>query len=388
MNKEFLDVLQLNNLCIQKYFYDNIAINHPLCTGHIIGYKKIDDDDSWLKIRKTTTDINDINKILSKNNFKIIFIQKTDYLNKCKTLIELLFTFAKIKRNNGDKFEEWFKFKHHIHFSNVIMSLISMMNNNNINIPQNVKQYNYTEKETKIITKPIQDDSDDDEFFKYLVVGAGGLLVSGMIVGLGTLITDVFMKENNNIPSSIKQGISVEILELILLETNESPMYYYTSGKIHILLTDKRFIKLENYGICSSVYINNIMIVNHIKNSIFSFDKVEIIEINGRVETFGIYEKEVCAYFTKLLNSIIREIKNKIISNVPKILSEKPKIISEPKKISEPKIISEKPKIISEKPKIKVIKKNICSRCLDKYEEISNNNMCIQCIMILEKGLF
>lgn len=161
-------------------------------------------------------------------------------------------------------------------------------------------------------------------------------------------------------PTSIKQGISVEILNLISLEDNERPMYYYTSGKIHILLTDKRFIKIENYCICSSVYLYDIRFVNHIKNSIFFFDKVEIIEINGRVETFGIYEKEVCAYFTKILNGIIREIKNK--------------------KIELPK------KTIIELPKTQVIKENICLRCLDKYEESSNMdmNMCVQCIAMLK----
>jgi len=352
MNKELLDVIQLNKLYIQRYFYDSLTKNHPLCSGHIIGYKRTDDDNNWLKIRKTTMDIDIVSKELSKNNFKIVFIQKTEYLNKCKNLIEILFTFAEVKRDNGNKMEEWFKFTHNISISNVIMSLIFMMNNNNINIPQNVKQYNYTESELKIIDKPTKDESDDDDFF------AGGLLVSGMLIGLGVLIADVFTKENNNIPSSIKQGISVEILNLISLEDNERPMYYYTSGKIHILLTDKRFIKIENYCICSSVYLYDIRFVNHIKNSIFFFDKVEIIEINGRVETFRIYEKEVCAYFTKILNSIIREIKNK--------------------KIELPK------KTIIELPKTQVIKENICSRCLDKYEGSSNMDMCMQCITMLK----
>jgi len=227
------------------------------------------------------------------------------------------------------------------------------MNNNNINVPQNIKQYNYTESESKIIAKHVNDDSDDDEFFNTLAIGVGGLLAGGLLVGLGGLIADVFSKNEKNIPSLIKQGISVEILELILLESDESPMYYYTSGKIHILLTNKRFIKIENYSICSSAYLNNIRFVNHIKNSIFSFDKVEIIEINGRVETFGIYEKEVCAYFTNLLNSIVREIN-----------------IELPKKL------------MIDAPKSLIINKNICSRCLDKYEGASN--MCMQCIIMLK----
>jgi len=352
MNKEFLDVVQLNKLYIQKYFYDCLAKNHPLCTGHIIGYKRTDDN-NWLKIRKTTMDIDIVTKDLLKNNFIIVFIQKTEYLNKCKNLIEILFTFAKVKRNNGSKLEEWCKFTHDISISNVIMILIIMMNKKNINVPQNIKQYTYTESESKIITKHVNDDS-DDEFFNALAIGIGGLLAGGILVGLGGLIADTFSKNEKNIPSLIKQGISIEILELILLEHDESPIYYYTSGKIHILLTNKRFIKIENYCICSSAYLNNIRFVNHIKNSIFSFDKVEIIEINGRVETFGIYEKEVCAYFTNLLNSIVREI------NI------------------------EQPKKMIKSAKIEVVKENICSRCLDKYEEESNTNICIQCIGMLK----
>ena len=354
MNKELLNVIQLNELYIQRNFYDSLAINHSLCTGHIIGYKRTDDNNSWLKIRKTTKDIDVVSKELLKNNFKIIFIQKTDYLDKCKNLIKILFTFAKFKRNN----EEWFKFTNEICVSNVIMSLIIMMNTNNINVPQNVKQYNYTESESKIIAEPIKDDSDDDDFFNGLVVGAGGFVVAGMLVGLGALITDVFMKDKKNTPSSIKQGISAEINGLILLENDETPKYYYTSGKIHILLTDKRFIKIENYCISSTAYLNDIRFVNHIKNSIFSFDKAEIIEINGRVETFGIYEKNVCAYFTNLLNSIVREIKNK--------------------KMELPK------KIIIDVAKVQVIKENICSRCLDKYKGATNMTMCQQCITILK----
>jgi len=372
MNKEFLDVIQLNKLYVQRYFYDSLAKNHPQCTGHIIGYKRTGDDNNWLKIRKTTLEIDAVTRDLLKNDFKIIFIQKTEYLDKCKNLIEILFTFAKVKRANGNKYEEWFQFKKPIYVSNIIMSLIIMMNNNNnINVPQNVKQYNYTDSESKIISNHVKDDSDDDDFFNGLAVGAGGLLAVGLFVGLGALISDAFMKENNNMPSSIKQGISVEILELILLEQNESPMYYYTSGKIHILLTDRRFIKIENYCVCSSAYLNDIKFVNHIKNSIFSFDKVEIIENNGRVETFGIYEKEVCAYFTNLLNSIVREIKNKKIEVPKKLMIESPKI-ELPKKL------------MIETPKIEVIKENICSRCLDKYEKSTKTNMCMLCIATLK----
>lgn len=340
MNKEFLEILQYNKPCIQKYFYDSLATDHPLCNGYIIGYNKKDDDNTWLKIRKTTMEIDLVTKELKKNNFNIIFIQKTEYLNKCKFLIEILFNYAKVKR--GDKNEEWCKFSHPISISNIISSLIIMMNSKNIIIPQNIKECKYIESDVKI------DDEDDDDFFGGLVGGlAGGLLIGGLIVGISALIIDAFSK--TNAPSSIKTGISGEISKLVILhrtigvnsDDNEKPMYYYTSGKIHILLTDRRFIKIENKEIVSEVYLNRIKFVNHIKNSIFSFDKIEILEESGRIETFGIYEKDVCAYFTDLLKKI---------------------------------------KTIERKPLIK--NDSICSRCLDKCESLESN-ICKQCMVNL-----
>jgi len=394
MNKEFLEVLKYNKLCIQKYFYDSLSTPHPLCDGHIIAYNKKGDNNNWLKIRKTTLEIDDVTKELTKNNFKIILIQKTEYLNKCKNLIELLFNYAKTKRPNGNKQEEWIKFNHQISISNIIMSLLLMMNDNVV-IPSDVKQYKCTDSELKMMKK--SDDDSDEEFFAGLV---GGILIGGLIVGVGALISKVFSE--TKCPSSIKQGISCEILELILLDDKENPMYYYTSGKIHILLTDMRFVKIENYCIVSEIHLDKMKYVKHIKNSIFHFDKIEILEESGRLETFGIYEKEVCEYFTNLLNGILREIKHKksmVKAIQAPVASPKIEVIKEP--VASPKIevIKEpiqNPKI--EKPPIarKFIKaiepnKYICSRCLDKYEEKSikincmHKDICIQCISMLKK---
>ena len=190
-------------------------------------------------------------------------------------------------------------------------------------------------------------------------------------------------------PQSIKQGISSEIYQLILLEDNEKPMYYYTRNKIHILLTDKRFIKIENDSVVSEVYLNRIKFVNHIKNSVFSFDKVEVLEESGRIETFGIYEKDVCAYFTNLLNSIVKEIKNKMIKKNLLMLNSKESEVIEKPLIELPK----KPTIkITREPTIEIIKENICARCLDKYEiypviNSSQSNIykdiCAQCTTML-----
>ena len=312
MNQEFLDVLQLNKMCVQKYFYDNINSDHSICDGYIIGYKKNNDDsdkNNWLKIRKTKLDHDAVKKELDRNNFKIIFIEKTNHINKCKKLVEILFTYAQVKRNNGNRTEEWFNIEHPIIVPNIIKSLIAMMNSNNITAPLVINQYIYTDNDTNSISESVKNESDDDDFLGIVAVGAVVTLIGGLLIG-SKLVADTISK-NGEIPSSIKKGVSGEILKLITFEDNEMPLYHYTSDKIHILLTDKRFIKIENHHTCSHVYLNQIKFVNHIKKSIFYYDKVEIIEDSGRVETFGIYEKSVCAYFVDLLNSIAKEIKDK-----------------------------------------------------------------------------
>lgn len=44
MNKDFLDVLQRNQIYVQRHFYDSLSYKHLQCTGHIVGYNRIDDE--------------------------------------------------------------------------------------------------------------------------------------------------------------------------------------------------------------------------------------------------------------------------------------------------------------------------------------------------------
>ena len=83
-------------------------------------------------------------------------------------------------------------------------------------------------------------------------------------------------------------------------------LYYYNSGNIFIVLTDKRFIKIEDKKIVSESYLENIQYINHISGGWFRFDKIEIIEKNKKIEIFGIYFKEICLRFIKLLKDIIK----------------------------------------------------------------------------------
>ena len=387
MNTDFLNILQTNELYIQKKFYDILNNSKSNCVGHIICYKKNTDiKNNWIKFKKTTLNVDNIITNINKNNFKIIFIQKTEYINNCKILIELLFNYAKTKRIDDNKYSIWYTFSQSFNVYNIIATLIILMDSRDIiHIPQNITQYDYnenetkllsnisdnktdendnengnenetenetkilsnisdnktdendnengnenetkilsnisdnktdengneneTENETKILSNISDNKTDENETVNNSVPIIGGiLLVGALIVGTGALFVDSLIKKNINFPSSIKNGIHtpVGILNLILLEDKENPIYYYvnTNNTIHILLTNKRFIKIENYSIRSKANLDQIKFVNHIKNSIFSFDKIEIIEKNGRRRTFGIDNKKVCRCFTDILNNI------------------------------------------------------------------------------------
>lgn len=382
MNKEFLDVLQRNTLSTQKYFYDNLSSKYSQCSGHIIGYKRLeDDDDNYLKIRKTELDINDVSKEL-KNKFTIVFIQKTDYLRCCKNIVKILFTYAKTKRylKSENKYEEWFNFNHNISIPKIVSTLVSMMKNtHNISIPINIKQYKYTDSDTQIISKTSNNDSDDDdEFFKGVMVGVGGLLIGGLIVGAIALLCDDDNSKNksNEIPYVAKKGdISDNIFKLLSLENGEYPMYYYACSNIHIILTNRRFVKIENLSIVSNIYLNNIIIARHIKNSILYFDNVEIVNKNNIIETVGIYDKTVCAYFTNLLIIMIKNIKDMKPLLYPMLYD---------KDFSYSYMIT--PNIIQP---IEVKEK--CFRCLDNmvssFVKINckHTNICQQCVSVLDK---
>ena len=382
MNKDFLDIIQRNITYIQKYFYDNLNTKHTYCSGSVIGYKRLDDNDdmsnNWLKIRKTKLDIDNVVKEL-KNKYKIIFIQNTEYLNHCKNMIEILFSYAKIRRHTSDnKYEEWFNFNHHISISHIVSTLISLMNADNITIPVNIKQYRYTDNETKIISKTkknkTDNEDDDDEFFSSLMVG-GGLLVGGLMIG--AYLADMYNSNKNNndnsIPYLAKKGdISDEIFKLISLELEEYPMYFYTSKNIHIILSNKRLIKIENQSIVNNIYLDQIKSTKHIKKSIFYFDKIEIIYKNGTVVQVGIYQDIPCAYFNNLLTIIIKNI-NDMKPLLYPMLSDS--------NFSYSDMVVQKPNTV----------KQNCNRCLDKINDIStkinciHKDMCIQCISILNE---
>lgn len=82
-------------------------------------------------------------------------------------------------------------------------------------------------------------------------------IIIGRIV-IESIIT--ILNYNNN----IKFGTTYE-LERYLID-DENILYYYNDQTIYIILTNKRFIKIENKIIVSKAYLENILYINHIDN--------------------------------------------------------------------------------------------------------------------------
>lgn len=116
------------------------------------------------------------------------------------------------------------------------------------------------------------------------------------------------LNEDNTI-TEVKKGITGDIIKNVNFLEGEMPLYYYTDV-ISIILTNRRFIKLENNKIISEVYLDNILYVNHISGGLLHFDKIEIIDNNKKITTFGIYSKKICLYFIKLIKELLVIIKN------------------------------------------------------------------------------
>lgn len=88
----------------------------------------------------------------------------------------------------------------------------------------------------------------------------------------------------------------------VTLREGEGIKYFYdASGGVFIVLTNFRFLKLENRKSVSISELSAIKGVKHIKAGFFAWDKVEVTEKSGRVETFGIYYSIVAAFFTRVL---------------------------------------------------------------------------------------
>lgn len=82
-------------------------------------------------------------------------------------------------------------------------------------------------------------------------------------------------------------------------------LYFLNKGEYNaVVLTNLRFLKIENGKTVSNVVLKQIKKVEHEKNGIFRWDKVVTTTESG-VETFGIYQSAVAEFFVDTLRRVV-----------------------------------------------------------------------------------
>ena len=93
--------------------------------------------------------------------------------------------------------------------------------------------------------------------------------------------------------------------------TKEDKINYWYENAIdnYVILTDQRFIKIENGKIVSEVLLSDIKSIFYRNMGIFYYDKIEIIRKDNTIETFGIAYTIVTEFFTKVIQDNLKSLK-------------------------------------------------------------------------------
>jgi len=83
----------------------------------------------------------------------------------------------------------------------------------------------------------------------------------------------------------------------------ETPLFHHRDGDMYILLTNMRFIKLENHMIVNELFLANMRSVAHVGGGMLHWDKVKIVE-STKVQMVGIRRKRTCLGFINLLRQL------------------------------------------------------------------------------------
>jgi len=111
---------------------------------------------------------------------------------------------------------------------------------------------------------------------------------------------------NFEIPEGVKTGGSPLIEVAIKVTPGEKIHFHYFSRSDNVVvLTNQRFVKVEDGKVVSEVYLKDVATVNHIKNGIFQWDKVSVTTHQGCTETFGINFGHITAFFTQVLRKMV-----------------------------------------------------------------------------------
>lgn len=112
------------------------------------------------------------------------------------------------------------------------------------------------------------------------------------------------------VPSSVKAGertpeITMAEFEIGLADDEKTVFFCASNPQNKVLLTNKRFVKVQKSKIVSTADLSRLRRVNHQKNGWLHWDKVETVEETDdgkeRHEEFGIQQGDVAGFFTKIL---------------------------------------------------------------------------------------
>ena len=117
-------------------------------------------------------------------------------------------------------------------------------------------------------------------------------------------LSDKINSELSHELKPIKIGIATEYVKFI--NNNETSLFYYNNGKMYIVITNYRLLKINDDKLKKEVYLDQIQYINHIKHNIFKSNKIEIIDNNFKITQFGIYSKKICQKFYNLLMYILK----------------------------------------------------------------------------------
>jgi len=133
------------------------------------------------------------------------------------------------------------------------------------------------------------------------------------------ILTDEKKNKIDRVTDNTIDGKNLRVSDIELLskvanfQPNETVLFLYCyddtfdpkiviDGNIFVGITDKRVFKIEKGGVYT-VMRKDIINTRHIKNGMFSWDRIEFKLSNNQTDSFGIYHSATCQYFTNYLNT-------------------------------------------------------------------------------------
>lgn len=109
-----------------------------------------------------------------------------------------------------------------------------------------------------------------------------------------------------HVPTDIKIGESTPECKVLSIyckiEKDETIDFYYQISSDIIVLTNKRFIKVNNGKIINSVYLANLTKIRHNEDHTFiDPDEIETLDKNDNNETFVIGNSSVGKFLTNMI---------------------------------------------------------------------------------------